>query len=77
MKHPEWAAYLAAFDAYIDALARDDKELEDQAKLVMGWFADDLLGIVPRRRTAARATADLFSLLGLDSRPKTEGGLTD
>ena len=43
MDYPEWAGYLAAFDAYVDARARQDAVMAEQARTVMGWFAGELL----------------------------------
>ena len=41
--HPEWAGYLAAFQAYVDALGRGDGEQARQAQVLMGYFVDALL----------------------------------
>lgn len=66
MLHPEWAGYLAAFDAYVDACARDDEEYQSQSKVVMGWFADEL-GLVRRlpQRRLKRNIDSLIDLLGV------------
>ncbi len=42
--HPEWAGYLAAFDAFVGAKARGDRERAGQARLVMDWLSDRLIG---------------------------------
>ena len=45
MRHPEWAGYLAAFDAYVDARRRGDVELADQARMLMSHFAEALIEV--------------------------------
>lgn len=59
-RHPEWAGYLAAFDSYVHARARDDHERADQARLLMGWFSDALLAA--ERLGGNRDTEDRFGL---------------
>ena len=45
MDYPEWAGYLAAFDCYLDAKARNDTEHARQARRVMDWFAHELVPV--------------------------------
>lgn len=73
MRHPEWAGYLAAFDTYLDAKKRDDPELAEQARTLMGHFADELIALNmdgklrPRNgvRPAELDLSDVLDYLGL------------
>jgi hypothetical protein len=63
--HPEWAGYLAAFQAYADAIAHDDGEHARQAQLLMGYFADELLPETLERHSQELDLSALIKMLGL------------
>jgi hypothetical protein len=63
--HPEWAGYLAAFQAYADAIAHDDGEHARQAQLLMGYFADELLPATMQRNGRELDLSALIRMLGL------------
>lgn len=61
--YPEWAGYLAAFDAYLDAKKRGDDEHVRQARLIMRWFAAELLPADRTPEARRRVHGDLAGLL--------------
>lgn len=67
MEHPEWAGYLAAFQAYIDATAAGNDELARQARRLMSLFAEPILTaeIRPREVTQTQHSwvADMLEIM--------------
>jgi hypothetical protein len=63
--HPEWAGYLAAFQAYIDAIARNDPEHARQAQVLMGYFADALLPMTAHRNAHTDKQLNLGALIDM------------
>jgi hypothetical protein len=72
MLYPEWAGYLAAFDAYLEARRNGEDDIAEQARLLMGYFASDLLGERgmtrrnPRAELRGHDLTEALKLLGLD-----------